>query len=156
MNGRLPRLECDASGDLRWIDTAGRLHPGVHLVQAFPLTAPGEQVSVVSADGAEIDAFERLDGLDPALRAAIEAALAEREFMPVIEQVLSASRHWVPSILEVETDRGQTQLALETEEAIRRIGADNLLIRDRRGIFFVVEHHSRLDRRSRKLLERFL
>ena len=79
-----------------------------------------------------------------------------RQFMPVIERVLSVSRHWVPSILEVQTDRGLTQLALESEESIRRIGADKLLIRDRRGICFVVEYHSRLDRRSKKLLERFL
>ncbi len=156
MNDRVPRLARDAAGVLSWIDARGTVHRGVHLVQAFPLTAPGEQVSVVSAEGAEIDAFERLDGLDPALRAAIDAALAEREFMPVIERVLSVSRHWVPSTLDIETDRGPTQLVLESEEAIRRIGPDKLLIRDSRGICFVVKSHSGLDRRSRKLLERFL
>ena len=155
MSGVLPRLERDGSG-LCWVDPAGVVHSGVHLVRAFPLTAPDEQVSVVSAHGAELHLFEHLAGLDPEARALVEAALAAREFMPVIERVLSVSRHWVPSILEVQTDRGLTQLALESDESIRRIGADKLLIRDRRGICFVVEYHSRLDRRSKKLLERFL
>lgn len=150
------RLERDPTGQLVWHRADGQVHVGVQLVRAFPLTAPDEALSVVDAAGHELAALDSIGQLDPTSRALALTALAEREFMPVVQQVLSASRAWLPSTLEVQTDRGATQLLIESEEAIRRVGPDRLLVRDARGISFLIPSFEQLDRRSRRLLERFL
>jgi hypothetical protein len=151
-----PRLARDDSGQLVWYAADGRSHAGVQLVRAFPLSAPDEHLGIVDAAGHELASLDGLASLDPDSRSLALAVLAEREFMPVVQRILAASRAWLPSVLEVETDRGPTRLAIDSEEAIRRIGTDRLLVRDDRGISFLVPSLEQLDRRSRRLLERFL
>jgi len=57
---------------------------------------------------------------------------------------------------EVTTDRGPAELILKGEEDIRRLSQNRLLIADSHGIQFLVRDVGRLDRHSRKLLDRFL
>jgi hypothetical protein len=56
----------------------------------------------------------------------------------------------------VSTDRGPAELVLKGEEDIRRLSQTRLLIADANGIQFLVRDLNRLDRHSRKLLDRFL
>lgn len=150
-------LEHDAFGRLVWIDARGARHAGVLPVRAFPLTAPGEGIAVVGADGRELAWIERLDALPPALHEALQAALADREFMPTIRRIRSVSTFSTPSRWEVETDRGDAAFVLSGEENIRRLGEDGaLLISDSHGVGWRVADRFALDRASRRLLERFL
>lgn len=154
-----PQLERDAFGALRLAGSAGEPE-AVTPVRAFPLSAPGEGVSLVGADGRERFWIERMDALPPATRALIEEALAPRDFAPVLLRLESVSSFGVPSTWQVRTDRGDTTLILEGEEDIRRLpglpGGNALLITDSQGIVFLVPDSKALDRPSRKLLERFL
>lgn len=134
----------------------GTVHAPVWPVRAFPLAAPEEGLALVGAGGRELLWIERLDLLPPALRAAIDAALAERELMPRIERLVAVSTYSTPSRWDVETDRGPTQLILKGEEDIRRLPGGALLITDSHGLAFLLPQASALDRRSRRLLERFL
>ena len=61
-----------------------------------------------------------------------------------------------PSVWQVDTDRGLTSFVLKGEEDIRRLKDGALWISDSHGIQFVVRDRRALDRRSRRLLERFL
>ena len=70
--------------------------------------------------------------------------------------MLSVSSFACPSTWQVRTDRGETALVLKGEEDIRRLSATRLLIADGNGIQYLVRDLSRLDRHSRKLLDRFL
>ncbi len=149
-------LSRDPFGRLVLRDAAGIEHVGVVPVRAFPIGAPDEGLSLVSADGRELAWIERLGALDPARRTLVEEDLASREFVPEIRAIRAVSSFATPSTWTLETDRGPASLVLKGEEDIRRLGRTSLLIADRHGIQFLVRDIGALDRASRKLLDRFL
>jgi hypothetical protein len=149
-------LTRDAFGRLVFHAENGDRHEAVTPVRAFPIAAPDDGISILSAEGHEIGWADRLADLPPASRELVEEELASREFVPEIAQLLSVSSFACPSTWQVRTDRGETALVLKGEEDIRRLSATRLLIADGNGIQYLVRDLSRLDRHSRKLLDRFL
>ncbi|MEO5794567.1 MAG: DUF1854 domain-containing protein [Rhodoferax sp.] len=149
-------LERDAFGRLAVIFTSGERHEGVVPVRAFPIAAPDEGVSLVGTEGHELVWIDRLSALPLATRSLLEEELATREFVPEILRVKAVSTFSTPSVWTVETDRGDTEFVLKTEEDIRRLGRAGLLIAGGAGVQFGVRDMTALDRGSRKLLERFL
>lgn len=150
------KLQRDDFGRLVFTGADGMAHMGVVPVRAFPIAAPGEGLSLLSAEGHELAWVERLDDLPVAERGLIEEQLAEREFVPEIRRLLAVSSFSTPSTWRVDTDRGETRFVLKGEEDIRRIGRTQLLIADSQGLQFVVRDFLALDRHSKRLLERFL
>ncbi|MDR0458439.1 MAG: DUF1854 domain-containing protein [Burkholderiaceae bacterium] len=134
----------------------GQQYTGVAPVRAFPVSAAQGPLSLVDADGRELAWVPDLAALDAPRRALIEAALQTREFMPVIQCLLSVSSFSTPSAWDVETDRGRTQLTLKGEEDIRRLSANVMLIADAQGVQYLIRDVQDMDRHSRKLLDRFL
>ncbi|WP_296870203.1 DUF1854 domain-containing protein [Tibeticola sp.] len=136
----------------------GTVHAGVVPVRSFPISAPQMGVSLVSTDGHELAWVDDLRELPEAQRALIESELSEREFMPVIERLLSVSTFSTPSTWEVQTDRGRCQLELKGEEDIRRLAGEGarLMIASAEGLHFLIPDLRALDRHSRRLIERFL
>ena len=134
----------------------GQTHEDVVPVRAFPIAAPDEGLSLVSADGHELAWVDRLQDLPKTLRGLIEEELTSREFMPEIRRITSVSTFATPSTWQVETDRGDTELTLKGEEDIRRLPGGVLLIADSHGVQFLIRDLSKLDRHSKKLLDRFL
>ncbi|HSI59349.1 MAG TPA: DUF1854 domain-containing protein [Ideonella sp.] len=153
-----PGFELARNGHGRLVFTGpeGEVHAGVVPVRAFPIEAPGEGVSLVSAEGHELLWIAQLDALPAAQRRVIEDELAAREFVPEVKRLVKVSTFSTPSIWDVETDRGATQLVLKGEEDIRRLPGGGLLITSGHGIVFIVRETAALDRHSRRLLERFL
>lgn len=149
-------LERDAFGRLVLIDAQGERHEDVQPVRAFPLTAPGEGLSLVSADGRERLWIDRLDALPAQQQALLADALAARDFAPVLLQLRSVSSFGVPSTWDVRTDRGDTRFVLKGEEDIRRLDGGALLVTGAHGVQLRIPDLRALDRASRKLLERFL
>ena len=150
------QLHRDAFGRLVWTDDSGIAHVGITPVRAFPIAAPLEGVSLVGADGKERVWIAHMNELSASARSLIEAELAVREFMPVIERIKRVSTYSTPSVWDVDTDRGPTQLVLKGEEDIRRLSASRLLIADSQGIQFLVANRLALDKHSKRILERFL
>lgn len=150
------RLVRDAYGQLIFTDEAGREHVGVTPVRAFPIDAPGEHVSLVDADGHELAYIARLSDIDAESRALLLDEIAQRDFMPHIERLLSVSTFSTPSTWTVRTDRGMSSFVLKGEEDIRRLRGNGLLITDNHGLTYRVIDMRALDRQSRKLLDRFL
>lgn len=149
-------LSLDAFGRLRLTDAEGVCHEEVVPVRAHPISAPDEGLSILDRDGHELVWVPRLDALPAATRTLVEAALAEREFMPEITRLLSVSSFATPSTWEVDTGRGPTRFTLRGEEDIRRLPGGILLISDAHGIQFMIRDITALDRHSRRLLDRFL
>jgi YD repeat-containing protein len=151
------QLERDAHGRLVHRDAAGETHAGVVVVRAFPLAAPHEGIALLAADGRELAWIDRLEVLAAPTRQLIEEELAAREFVPVLQRLTAVSSYSTPSTWEIETDRGATRFVLKGEEDIRRLpGGGRLLIASAQGLHFLVPDIARLDRASRRLLERFL
>jgi len=154
MNGM--RLARDTHGRLVLTLADGTQHVGVVPVRAFPLSDPDGALSLVGTDGRECTWIERLAGLPAESRALLAEELARRDFAPVIEALLEVSTFTTPSTWTVRTDRGTTTLVLKGEEDIRRLGGTTLLITDSHGIGYRIADARALDKRSRRLLERFL
>jgi hypothetical protein len=58
-------LERDSFGHLVLTDAEGERHAGVTPVRAFPLSAPGEGVSLVGSEGRELVWIDRVEALPP-------------------------------------------------------------------------------------------
>ena len=149
-------LERDTFGRLVLRFTTGERHAGVVPVRAFPIAAPDEGLSLVGTEGHELVWIEQLSTMPAAVRELLEEELAVREFVPEIRRVKGVSTFSTPSVWTVETDRGDTDFVLKTEEDIRRLGRTGLLIAGGAGVQFRVRDMTALDRGSRRLLERFL
>ncbi len=149
-------LTRDGHGRLNLTLADGTVHEGVVPVRAFPISAPDGGLSLVSAEGHELQWIDRVADLPGHARDLIQAELAIREFTPMIRRITEVSTFSTPSTWTVETDRGPTQLILKSEDDIRRLGQGRLLISTAQGLQFGIAQTSELDRHSRKLLERFL
>jgi len=150
------QLEREPHGQLVLTAADGTRHDGVVPVRAFPIASPLQGLSMVDGDGREVAWVPSLEGLPAHLRCLIEQELESREFTPVIDRIVEVSTFSTPSVWQVETNRGTTRLVLKTEEDIRRLPGGALWISDSHGISFIVRDRRALDRRSRRMLERFL
>lgn len=150
------RLQRNAAGRLVFTGAEGTVHEGVVPVRAFPISAPGEGIALVSQDGCELAWLDRLEDLPDALGALVAEELASREFMPEILRIVQVSSFATPSTWEVETDRGNASFVLKGEEDIHRFAHGVLLITDSHGVQYRLRDPQTLDRHSRKLLDRFL
>lgn len=148
-------LRYDAFGRLVLTDPDGAEHVGVTPVRAFPFTADAEWISFCDERGHEVFCLASLCELRPSARAALEADLARREFIPAIERILHISRGAEPTLWRVVTDRGETTFKLPTEDHIRRMG-DGALITDAHGIRYRIVETRSLDAESQRLLKRYL
>lgn len=148
-------LERDALGRLLLVDAAGTSHIGVYPVRAFPIAAPGGGISIMDQSGKELCWFDDTSAIPEIELALIEQELATREFMPVIEKITAVSTFATPSIWDIETDRGPTRIRLKGEDDIRRIAGNTLLIADSNGLQFLIKDATKLDKLSKKFLDRF-
>lgn len=149
-------LTHDAFGRLVLIDADGYRHVDVTPVRAFPTSDPQHFISIVSTDGHEIAFVPDLKELSESTRLTLEAEFADREFAPIIRQIVSVSAMNEPSEWTVETDRGPTKFVLASDSDVRRLNATRAMIFDAHGTRFQIEDLLNLDARSRRYLERYL
>ena len=150
------RLRRDALGQLQWRRDDGVWVGPVTPVRAFPIQAPQAEVALLGPDGRELAYWADPGVLPPAERALLQQALGEREFLPRILRLVEVSSFATPSTWTVETDRGRTRFVLKGEEDIRRIAPGVLLVQDAHGLHYLIRDPQRLDRHSRRLLDRFM
>lgn len=150
------RLSRDAWGRWRWHDVAGRDYADVEIVTPFPWSAVGCEVLIRDATGRELERFATWDACPTELRADLEAALAERDFVPEIRGIRAATHPYPPCRWEVETDRGPATVTIESEEDVRSLSSGAILIADGTGLRFLIRNVEGLDPVSRRHLRRLL
>ena len=150
------QLARNAYGKLVLTDAGGQAHENVVPVRAFPIAAPESSISIVSADGHELAWFEHLDDVPAGMRPLLQEELRNREFLPEIHRIKRVSTFASPSTWQVETNRGDATLVLKGEDDIRRIGDVALMIADAHGVHFLIRNMKKLDKPSRRILDRFL
>jgi hypothetical protein len=149
-------LAFDAFGKLVVTLADGTQHVGAVVARAFPIAAPEQSISILSAEGKELAWVERLSDLPANEQDIVTQALQGREFMPEILRLDGVNSFSTPSVWRVQTNRGPTQLVLKGEEDIRRLSASRLIVADAHGVQFLIRDLPSLDRYTRKLLDRFL
>jgi hypothetical protein len=150
------KLARNAAGQLQFTNSDGTVFDGINLVRAFPISAPDEGLSIISQEGHELAWIPSLVDMPPQIKELIQTELVQREFMPVIQRINQVSSFATPSIWNVMTDKGNTQLTLKAEDQIWRLKNNRLLITDKNGVNFMINNIEQLDKHSRKLLDRFL
>ena len=144
-------------GSLTYTSAEGEQFHGVVPVRAFPLQAPEQGIALVHSDGTELHWIAELSSVPEPAQSLIREELSVREWVPVIQEIVSVSSYATPCTWAVTTDRGATQFVLRAEEDIRRIGADHaLLLTDANGVHYRIADTQLLSPAGKKILDRFL
>ena len=135
----------------------GRRLEGVEVARAFPISAPGEFVSICDAEGHEVLCIEDPDALPAEVREVVERELARREFVPTVVRIVEVFAETDPSEWRIVTDRGPTTFLMEdSDKDVRRLGPNRILLVDTHGIRYLIPDVRRLDGASRRILDRYL
>ena len=150
------QLRRDSFGKLVLTTAEGEEHAGVIPVRAFPIQAPTRGISMVRDGGKEVAWIDDLDQVPEQVRRLVQEEIEGREFIPEILHIKEVSSFATPCTWFVKTDRGDTEFVLKVDEDIRRVGEASLLIADNHGINYLVRDMFRIDKHSRRILDRFL
>jgi hypothetical protein len=134
----------------------GEEYVGITPVRAFPIQAPTRGISLVRDGGKEVAWIDDLATMPEDIRTLVSDEIGGREFIPEIINIKDVSSFATPCTWYVTTDRGDTEFVLKLDEDIRRIGEASLLVADSHGINFLVRDMFKIDKHSRKILDRFL
>lgn len=149
-------LSRDPYGRLVLTDAQGVAHVGVEPVRVFPLSDPHRWIALVDDQGHELATIASPDDLDADLRRTLEAELARREFLPVIQRIVNVTLEQDPTEWTVDTDRGRTKFLIDGADAVRRLDGERCLIVDTHGARYLIADRRRLDTTSRRLLDHYL
>jgi hypothetical protein len=152
----LLELHHDGWGRLVATLADGTVHVDIEAARAFPWSAPDTAISLLDADGREIASLMSTSGLSPTSREALEQEFASRDFVPTIVRITHSSGPWPPCTWQVDTDCGPTTIAIDSEDEVRRLPGDRVLITDASGLRFLIPSVQSLDTNSLRHLRRML
>ena len=147
------RLERRPHGRLDFIDAQGRVHADVDVLRGFPISDPTGPVAIVGENDIELAWIDSLAAVEPGLRAALEAELSRREFLPLVERIEEVSDS-EPTEWTVATDRGRRRFKVAHADDILRLPDGGAVITDTFGVRYTIPSLSRLDTRSRRFFEK--
>jgi Domain of unknown function (DUF1854) len=150
------RLHYDGWGRLVLTTADGCEVVGIEPVRAFPITDPRRGISLCDAEGREVLWLDDLDAVPLPVRTILESELARRHFLPILERIVGIHGATEPTTWDVITDRGSTTFTLKSEEDVRRVAGQRLIVTDAFGSRYLVSDLRTLDRSSRRLLERYV
>jgi Domain of unknown function (DUF1854) len=145
----------DSSGRLVLTDTHGDLHAGVEPVRSFPISDPDRLIAILDSDGRELACIADLAELPAESAELIRQELADREFLPRIERIVSVQMNKEPHEWNVITDRGSVQFLMRDDD-IRRLGPTRAILVDMHGVRFYIPDSRQLDPKSRRILSQYL
>ena len=148
------RFTCSSDGKVTLLTPAGDSHGAVRIVRAFPFTAADGPVAVVDSNGHEIIWIKDPNSLSLTHRQFIQSQLEQEEFLPRIHSIESVSRG-TPRQWHVATDRGQNSFEQASSDGVVWHPDGSVSITDCDGICYLIPAVQKLDRRSRRLLERY-
>ena len=134
----------------------GKTFVGVEPVRCFPLSDPEKAIALLDPEGKEILTLPDLESLNPAAKEALRLELASRDFVTEIQKVVSASNPIPPCQWSVETDRGSTSFLLESEDDVRKLGPNRVMVADSNGIRYTIPDLRKLDSHSQRIVQRLV
>jgi hypothetical protein len=149
------QLHRDAAGRLVLTDRPGDAHVGVEPVRAFPISDPEQWISLLDQRGRELACIASLAELPAEAAQLVREELADREFLPRIEQVVRVKSNKEPHQWQVITDRGPAQFLMRDDD-IRRLGPTCAILVDMHGVRYYIPDSTKLDAHSRRILSRYL
>ena len=148
------KFTCSTDGKVALLTPTGDRHEAVRIVRAFPFTAADGPVAIVDSTGHEIIWIKNPDSLSLTHRQFIQSQLEREEFLPRIHFIESVSRG-TPRQWNVATDRGQNSFEQASSDGVVWHPDGSVSITDCDGICYLIPAVQKLDRQSRRLLERY-
>jgi len=147
-------VRSDGQGRLAVTLPDGKVHTGVRLHPAFPISRHRRFIFFYTEEGRELGLLQDPRHLDAESRQVVLAECDQVYFMPRITRVLGVDERGGLARWQVETDRGRCAFQIVSRgESVWHIGRRRLVIRDADGNRYMIPDLSRLDRRSRLLVE---
>ena len=149
-------LETDDGGRLVLIDAQGHRHTGVVPIRCFPLTDPERWLALCDGYGKELTCIAEPSELPPDALAVLNDYRRRHEFVPQIERIEQITVR--PDAVEwlVKTDRGPHAFQIRSDDDVRRLSPQTVLVIDASGTHYRIADVALLDAASRKLLDRYL
>jgi len=144
-----------ATGVLVFTDAAGVTYQNVLPVRLFPLTDPTHWIAISSAAGHDLACIEDLAALPGNIRDLLLEALADRDFVPLIQSIHAIRRAAHGYEWHVTTDRGKTHFTVENDESIQPLAGGSIVVMDHRNTRYLIHDPAALDAKSRQRLERY-
>jgi hypothetical protein len=148
-------LHRDNAGRLVLTDSHGQQHVGIEPVRSFPLTEPDRFIALLDSRGREVAAISDVADIVPEIRELVLQELADREFLPRIERIVSVKMIKEPHEWNVVTDRGPAQFLMRDDD-IRRLGPGRAILVDLHGVRYYIPDSRQLDPKSRRILSQYL
>ena len=148
-------LQRTEAGDLVFTDAAGVAHEKVLAVRLFPLTDPAHWIALSSAAGHELVCIEDPAALSEDVRILLAEALAQRDFVPLIQAIHTIRRAAHGYEWHVTTNRGKTHFTVENDESIQPLAGGSIVVMDQRNTRYLIADPAALDPKSRQKLERY-
>ena len=138
------------------VNADGQHHAGVQPVRCFPISCAEQWISICDADGHELLCVQDPAALPAEVRDMLEDELARHEFVPIVERIVNISDDTEYAEWEVETDRGPTTFRIDSDDAVRRLEGQRVMIVDACGTRYLITNAGALDRASHWLLDRYM
>jgi hypothetical protein len=127
------------------------------VVRVFPLSLPGQYLSVRKGDNKEVGLVVDPERLDAESRRLVEEELERRYVVPVIRRVTAVKERFGTVDWEVETDRGLCRFTTRnTRESVAQPSPNRLLLTDVEGNRYDVRDLTALDAASQAWLLRHI
>lgn len=150
------RLWRDRWGRLVAEGPDGKRIEGVVPSHCFPISNPGRWVALCDPAGLELACVEDPARLDPETRALLAAELESRTFRPKVRRVVKVAGKSPPATFILDTDKGEVEVKVNTEDDLKRLRNRGIIFTDPRGLRYEIRDPSHLDAKSRRMLERWV
>ena len=135
----------------------GRFFENLEPRRLFPLSGLEKYITLLDEEGIEQAIIRDLRTLPPKEREIIESCLNEYYLIPKITKILDCREKYGVLNIQVETDRGGALIEIRTVlHGLKLLYGSRVLLRDNNDNRYEIPDLSRLDKRSRSLIDSFL
>ena len=136
-------------------DAQGREYRDIRLIRMFPITDPDGWISICDSQYSELLCIESIEAVPMESRHVFDEELNRCMFIPIIQQITRSISVGDNVRLFIVTDRGATDIVIDTED-IYRLSGNRILIKDLSGIRYLIPDWHKMSAHSRKILDIYL
>lgn len=123
----------------------------------FPLSGKDKYITLLDEEGVEQAVIRDIRTLPKESRQIIEDCLLEYYLIPKVERILSIEEKFGVVALSVETDRGPARIELRSNlHGLKLLYGGRVLMRDSNDNRYEIPDLSKIDKRSRQLIDSYL
>ena len=145
----------DPQGRLVVTDDQGVQHRDVLPARMFPITDPDGWLAICDRQGRELLCIRSIEAVPADLRSLLQEELNRTMFTPMIKRIRSSVPFGDHVRLFITTDRGDTDITVDTED-IYRLSGNRILLKDINGIRFLIPDWHAMSSNSRRILDVYL